>query len=73
MPTTFCSYGQVASARQGEIIRDVANPKRGERTDVEENAKAVVLAAQDASETKNYEQQRLRGGNFGGNRLIRAV
>ena len=58
--TTFCSYGQVASARQGEIMRDVAKPKRGERTEADEIANAVVRAldARSLSETKNYEQER---------------
>ena len=58
--TTFCSYGQVASSRQAEIIREIAKPKRGERTDAEEIAKAVVrvLDARSLSETKNYEQDR---------------
>mgnify|MGYP007082028108 FL=1 len=49
--TTFCSYGQVASARQGEIIRDVAKPKRGERTEVEEIVKAVVRELRIAERT----------------------
>jgi hypothetical protein len=40
--TTFYSYGQVAGARQGQIMRDVAKPRRSERTDVDEIAKAVV-------------------------------
>lgn len=52
--TTFCSYGQVANSRQAEIMRGIAKPKRGERADAEEIAKAVVreMAAQNASETK---------------------
>jgi integrase len=50
--TTFCSYGQVASARQGEIIRDLAKPQQSERSDAAEIAKAVVreLTAQSASD-----------------------
>jgi integrase/recombinase XerD len=39
---TFCSYGEVASARQGEIIRDIAKPKQSERPDAAEFAKAVA-------------------------------
>lgn len=39
---TFCSYGQVASTRHGEIIRDIANPKQSERMDAAEVAKAVA-------------------------------
>jgi len=52
--TTFCSYGQVASVRQGEIIRELANPKRSERTDAAAIARAVMreIAAQSASVTK---------------------
>jgi len=40
--TTFCSYGQVASARQGEIIRDLAKPQQIESSRVEEIADAVA-------------------------------
>ena len=39
--TTFLSYGQVACQRQGEIIRDLATPKRGVTTDADEIAEAV--------------------------------
>lgn len=40
--TTFLSYGQVATRRQGEIIRDLAKPQQRERPDVTEFAKAVA-------------------------------
>jgi integrase/recombinase XerC len=52
--TTFCSYGQVASARQGEIIREIAKPKLLERADAAEFVKAVAreMVAQSASESK---------------------
>jgi integrase/recombinase XerD len=40
--TTFCSYGQVASVRQGEIIRDLANPRRVGTFSADEIAKAVA-------------------------------
>jgi integrase len=40
--TTFYSYGQVASARQGEIIRELAKPQKAELPDVAEFVKAVA-------------------------------
>ena len=40
--TTFTSYGQVATRRQGEIIQSLAEPQRSERPDVAEIAKAVA-------------------------------
>lgn len=40
--TTFFSYGEVASPRQGEIIRELAKPQRIDRPDVAEFARAVV-------------------------------
>jgi hypothetical protein len=40
--TTFYSYGQVASARQGEIIRELAKPQKVELPDVAEFVKAVA-------------------------------
>ena len=40
--TTFYSYGEVASRRQGEILRSLAKPHQVERTDVAEFAKAVA-------------------------------
>ena len=65
--TTFGSDGQVASTRQREMIRDVVRPKRGERTDVEEIAKAVVreMAAQSASETKTISRSDCVGATLG--------
>jgi integrase len=44
--TTFTSYGAVESRRQGEIIRELANPQRTELPTADEIAKAVerVLA-----------------------------
>ncbi|MEA2082835.1 MAG: hypothetical protein U9O82_01055 [Thermodesulfobacteriota bacterium] len=39
--TTFLSYGEVACQRQGEIIRDLANPQENKPSDAEEIAKAV--------------------------------
>ena len=40
--TTFTSYGSVGSRRQGEIIRELANPQPPERPDVAEFAEAVA-------------------------------
>ncbi len=40
--TTFCSYGAVADRRQGEIIEDLAEPKRVEQPGAEEIGKAVA-------------------------------
>lgn len=40
--TTFCSYGQVASARQGEIIRDLVYPQSSGSPSAEEIADAVA-------------------------------
>jgi len=40
--TTFCSYGQVASARQGEIIRDLGKPQETQLPNVTELAKALA-------------------------------
>lgn len=47
--TTFLSYGQVATSRQGEIIRSLSIPKDGATTiDAEKIASAVVRAMQQA-------------------------
>lgn len=40
--TTFLSYGEVASRRQGEIIRDLAKPQANTMAGIDEIAKAVV-------------------------------
>ena len=40
--TTFLSYGQVESPRQGEIIRGLAGPQVGRQADVSELAKALM-------------------------------
>ncbi|MFA6271298.1 MAG: tyrosine-type recombinase/integrase [Candidatus Paceibacterota bacterium] len=40
--TTFLSYGGVAYQRQGEIIRDLAKPKKNVQTNADEIAEAVV-------------------------------
>lgn len=57
--TTYCSYGEVASARQGEIIRDITKTKQSEQPNVAELAKALAreLNAQSGSDTKNHEQE----------------
>ncbi len=39
--TTFRSYGQVESLRQGEIIRGLATPQQGMQSDANEIAEAV--------------------------------
>ena len=46
--TTFLSYGQVESLRQGEIIRGLATPQLGTPLDVIELAKALVREMQDS-------------------------
>jgi len=40
--TTFASYGEVASQRQGEIIRDLALPQQALQLNVREFSKAVL-------------------------------
>ncbi|PKN25433.1 MAG: hypothetical protein CVU64_19905 [Deltaproteobacteria bacterium HGW-Deltaproteobacteria-21] len=40
--TTFVSYGNVSCQRQGEIIRDLAEPQREPATNAEEIAEAVI-------------------------------
>lgn len=40
--TTFYSYGEVGSRRQGEIIRSLSKPEQTERPEVEEIADAIV-------------------------------
>jgi len=40
--TTFLNYGEVACQRQGEIMRDLATPRRPVRSDADEIAEAVV-------------------------------
>lgn len=40
--TTFLSYGEVSSQRQGEIIHSLASPQRGMSTDADKIADAVV-------------------------------
>lgn len=40
--TTFYSYGYVATPRQGEILRDLGGPRRPDRGDVDELARAVA-------------------------------
>lgn len=46
--TTFLSYGQVESSRQGEIIRGLATPQIVVQADVSELAKALVREMQDS-------------------------
>ena len=52
--TTFYSYGEVGSRRQGEIIRGLSKPEQTERPEAEEIAKAVVreMAVQSGSGSK---------------------
>jgi integrase/recombinase XerC len=40
--TTFYSYGQVASSRQGEIIRELGKPQQTQSPDVAQLAKALA-------------------------------
>ena len=40
--TTFLSYGEVGSQRQGEIMKDLANPSAGEPSGAAELAEAVM-------------------------------
>ena len=42
--TTFYSYGEVGTGRQGEIIKDLGKPQQPAQTDASEIAKAVVHA-----------------------------
>ena len=54
--TTFLSYGEVACQRQGEIIRDLANPQDSKPKDTEEIVKAVIKQlgmAEPKSQTKS--------------------
>jgi hypothetical protein len=45
--TTFLSYGQVESPRQGAIIRGLANPQVAVQSDVSELAKALMREMRD--------------------------
>ena len=45
--TTFNSYGEVASQRQGEIMRGLATPQQTTQTDADEIAEAVVKKLRD--------------------------
>jgi len=47
--TTFYSYGQVASRRQGEIIRKLAEPQAEPSSNIDAIAKAVVRQMQAAN------------------------
>jgi len=40
--TTFCSYGEVASARQGEIIKSLGKPREAESMDVKQLAQELA-------------------------------
>jgi hypothetical protein len=53
--TTFYSYGQVATRRQGEIMQDLAGPRRKAITNADEFAEAVArkLAMQRVSTASN--------------------
>ena len=44
--TTFYNYGEVENQRQGEIIRNLANPKKTAHSDADEIANAVVKKLQ---------------------------
>jgi hypothetical protein len=46
--TTFVSYGEVTSQRQGEIIRSLATPQATVRSDVNDFAEAVVKKLRDS-------------------------
>jgi integrase len=46
--TTFLSYGEVASQRQAEIIRDLALPQKPVQSDVREFAEAVIKTVRDS-------------------------
>lgn len=46
--TTFLSYGEVASRRQGEIMRSVATPQLAVQPDVSELAKALFREMRDS-------------------------
>jgi integrase/recombinase XerC len=45
--TTFNSYGEVASQRQGEIIRGLATPQRTTQSDADEIGEAVIKKLRD--------------------------
>ena len=51
--TTFLSYGQIESPRQGEIIRGLAILPIAELTDVSKLAKALVREMRESEHT-NY-------------------
>jgi hypothetical protein len=46
--TTFLSYGQVGSPRQGDIIRGLATPQLALQPDVSQLAKALVREMRDS-------------------------
>ena len=47
--TTFLSYGEVASSRQGEIIRDLATPLSAKQSDINEIAEALFTRLRESS------------------------
>ena len=49
--TTFYSYGEVATRRQGEIIRALAEPQQLHRTGAKEIAEAVVRELRESERT----------------------
>jgi integrase len=46
--TTFLNYGQVASQRQGEIIRGLATAQQAARSDIDQIAEALVKKLRDS-------------------------
>jgi len=46
--TTLGSYGEIASQRQGEIMRGLATPQQAVRSDANEIADAVVKKLRDS-------------------------
>jgi integrase len=55
--TTFLSYGQITSSRQGEIIRSLAAPPLAIQSDVRELAKALVREIRDSSGLDNFDSR----------------
>jgi len=46
--TTFTSYGEVASQRQGEIIKGLANPQQAVQPDADDIAEALFKRLRDS-------------------------
>jgi integrase len=56
--TTFLSYGEVAGRRQGQILRDLANPRVAIRSNADEVAEAVFRKLQASRDREPFKSER---------------